>query len=328
MASYFRASAPGFMGVSPKSSTQPIRTRSTPHKLAHHWFAAHDLPRALEASWRAGQHAERIHAYAEAFAQYGRVLDMWEQVRDAAERVGVDRIGVLESAARAASIGAPDRAVAVMKEALKRAQGQVSDERLALLKEQYGRIAYLAGDGVTALEACHEALALLPDALPTLARARVLASLGQILMITLHGPVARDVCEEAVAVARAVGSDQIEAHALNSLGTTNAYLGNFDLAISQLNMSLDLALKAGSVEDVNRAQSNLIDVLAYGGRFEDAARVGEEAVAYAEEHGLGSWGALDLPRSAWRSIGLEIGNVRAPPSCELLATGQPAWAKS
>ncbi len=263
-----------------------------PAQLAFHWYSAHDLPRALVAAWDAGQQAVRIHAYADAYTQCARVLELWDQVPDAEQRLGIDRVAVLEQAARTASIGTPDRARALMDQALNDQARIVDRERLALLKEQYGRICYLAGDGITSLEACREAVQLLADAGPTAAKAKVLASLGQILMITMHGDDTAQYCEEAVAVARAVGSVAIEAHALNSLGTTNAYAGNLDLGLEQLHQSLDLASSVSSVEDVSRAHSNLIDVLGHSGRFEEAAAAGAEAFAYAEAHGLAGWGGV------------------------------------
>ena len=49
-------------------------------ELAHHWLAAHDVPRAIVAALDAGQQAERIHAYTDAYAQFARVLELWDQV--------------------------------------------------------------------------------------------------------------------------------------------------------------------------------------------------------------------------------------------------------
>ena len=61
-------------------------------ELAYHWYAAHDLPRALESAAMAGDAAERRYAFPEALAQYERVLELWGQVPDAEARVGHDRI--------------------------------------------------------------------------------------------------------------------------------------------------------------------------------------------------------------------------------------------
>jgi predicted ATPase len=69
---------------------------------AWHWFAAHDAPRALVSAWQAAGQAERSLAYAEQLAMQSRVLELWEQVPDAAERIGTDHVTVLEEAVRTA----------------------------------------------------------------------------------------------------------------------------------------------------------------------------------------------------------------------------------
>src|SRR5262249_21993526 len=87
-------------------------------ELAHHWSASHELPRALEASVRAGEAALHMHALADSNAQYERALELWDRVPDAAERAGLDRIGLLELAARTAAETDPLRAVTLMQEAV------------------------------------------------------------------------------------------------------------------------------------------------------------------------------------------------------------------
>src|SRR5262245_49902739 len=55
-------------------------------RLAYHWAAAGDQPRALTASIAAAAAAERVYAFAEAQLQLERVLGLWERVPDAEER--------------------------------------------------------------------------------------------------------------------------------------------------------------------------------------------------------------------------------------------------
>jgi predicted ATPase len=55
-------------------------------RLAYHWSAAGDQPRALSASIEAAAAAERVYAFAEAQLQLERVLGLWDRVSDAAER--------------------------------------------------------------------------------------------------------------------------------------------------------------------------------------------------------------------------------------------------
>ena len=200
------------------AGADPVMKGPDAAELAYHWFASHDLPRALEASVRAGAEAQRMHALADAHAQLERALELWDRVPDAEGRTGLDRIGLLERAARAAAETMPPRAVALMQEAVGLANDAADPTRLGLLMERLGRYLWNAGDGFAALEACREAVRLVPSDPPTLARARVTASLGQVLMVEAFWDEARPVCEEAVAVARRVDAPEIEGHALNSLG--------------------------------------------------------------------------------------------------------------
>ena len=268
-------------------------------ELAFHWFAAHDLPRALQASIEAAGAAERVHAFVDAQRDYERAIELWDRVPDAASRTGLDRIDVLERAARAAEVTVPPRAAAFMLEALGEADGRVDRTRLGLLRERYGRYAWLAGDDVAAIEACREAVRLVPAAPPTSARARVLASLGQILMITTQSTEAKLVCEEAVAVARAVGAVDIEAHALDSLGVTNVYLGDLETGLDQLGKALQIALASGAVDEAVRVQANRIHVLQHSARLADAGAAAWEAFAFTEANGLaGAIGVFILAEGA------------------------------
>ncbi len=73
---------------------------STLSRLAFHWSAAHDLPRTLEASVRAGEVAWRIGA-AEAISHGERALSVWDRVPDAEARAGCTHVELLLRLARA-----------------------------------------------------------------------------------------------------------------------------------------------------------------------------------------------------------------------------------
>ena len=315
---------------------------ATSPELAFHWYAAHDLPRALAASVDAGGYAASRRAFGDAHRFYERALELWDQVPDAAGRTGLDRIGLLEVAAKTAAEGDPARAAALMNEAVRSATGEVDQTRMALLRERHGRYAWLAGDGFTALEACREAVHLASEDSPMSAQARVLASLGQILMVTMTTDDAKVVCERAVAAARAAGEPEIESHALDSLGVTNVYLGELELGLTQLRAALDLAVRVGSVDEATRAQANIVDVLENSGRLDEA---GDEAVAtfaYAEAHGLargtgatalaegalalyrlGRWDrAGELLQRAWRQGPTGATQIMVEERLALLDTGQ------
>ena len=70
-------------------------------EMAHHWHAAHDSAWALIGAWRAAAQAGRAVAAAERLGLLARVLELWDQVPDAAERIGADHVQVLEQAVEA-----------------------------------------------------------------------------------------------------------------------------------------------------------------------------------------------------------------------------------
>jgi predicted ATPase len=87
--------------------------------LAYHWLAAHDLPRALPASVRAGRAAAAAFAPSAAQRHYELALELWLQVPEAEQRAGIGHAQLLEAAASsAARAGAGDRALALVDQAL------------------------------------------------------------------------------------------------------------------------------------------------------------------------------------------------------------------
>ena len=69
-------------------------------ELAWHWYAAHDLERALPAAVAAGLAAERAYAFAEAQRQFERALELWERGGEPAAEAGMDKAELLARAGR------------------------------------------------------------------------------------------------------------------------------------------------------------------------------------------------------------------------------------
>jgi DNA-binding CsgD family transcriptional regulator/tetratricopeptide (TPR) repeat protein len=252
-------------------------------ELAWHWYAAHDLERALPAAVEAGRAAERAYAFAEAQRQFERALELWE--RTPAATAGLDKAELLARAGEAAAnAGAADRAVALVRGALAEVDpgrdpllaGQLT-ERLAF----HLRVAGRPG----AMEAYQEAFRLVPPG-PTVERARVLAGLGQALMLRARFAEAVATCQEAIEVARAAGSPAVETHALCSLGTALARLEDPDDGLARLEEARRLAAELGAAQDEARACVNLSDLLNDLGRLEEAVAVAMEGIEVARAAGL------------------------------------------
>src|SRR5580693_8873979 len=109
-------------------------------EMAHHWHAAHDSVWALIGAWQAAAQAGRAVAPAERLSLLARVLELWDQVPDAAERIEADHARVLEEAVCAASeAGEFERGIALASSALKELDPSASPVRVAQLLETRGQ---------------------------------------------------------------------------------------------------------------------------------------------------------------------------------------------
>ena len=147
------------------------------------------------------------------------------------------------------------------------------------MQASLGRFLWENGDAIAALAACREAVRLVPADPPSVARARVAAGLGQILMIMAHGDEGVEYCQEAVRIASQTGARAIESHALDTLGILTAYDGDVDGGLAMLRRSFEIAQEIGSVEEMGRATGNITDVLIFAaGRYDEAGDLGIEAI--------------------------------------------------
>ncbi|HEX4908589.1 MAG TPA: AAA family ATPase, partial [Actinomycetes bacterium] len=256
-------------------------------ELAWHWYAAHDLERALPAAVEAGVAAERAYAFAEAQRQFERALELWERAGPARQQPGaaLDKTELLARAGEAAAnAGAADRAVALHRAALAEVDPAADPLLAAQLTERLAFHLRIAGRP-GASEAYEEAVRLVPPD-PSAARARVLAGLGQALMLRARFTEAASVCEEAIAVAREVGAPVVEGHAMNSLGTAVARLGETDRGLAYLEEARRRGAELGAAKDEARACVNLSDLLDDLGRLEEAVAVATEGIEVATAAGL------------------------------------------
>src|SRR5215471_1513443 len=103
-------------------------------EMAHHWHSAHDSAWALIGAWRAAAQAGRSVAAAERLALLARVLELWDQVPDAADRIGADHTQVLEEATAAAhDSGEYERGIALATPALRGLDPAAEPVRVAKL---------------------------------------------------------------------------------------------------------------------------------------------------------------------------------------------------
>ena len=260
--------------------------------LAVHWYAAHDMPRALAASVQAGRRAMAAFAPAEARQHLERALEVWRSVPDAETRAGADQVEVLQLTARATfQVGDPERALTLLQQALDLIDADRDPERAALVVEQRAITGRALGDNRGGIEELEAVLARLPEAPPTVARAAVLGQLASRLM-RMGSERSPEVGRTALVAARAVGSKEQEASALITLGGTLSYLVDAVEGEAALREGLRMALDTQDHETALRGYVNLSDVLEATGRHRDAATAARQGVELAGRVGLsGNFGA-------------------------------------
>jgi DNA-binding CsgD family transcriptional regulator len=253
---------------------------------AHHWYAAHDVIRALPAALAAASEAERIYAFAEERRMLERALELWAKVPDAESLAGLDHLKVLERTVMAAiAAGDHERALAIADVAVAEAEQGQETERLALLLERRGKLLRNLGRRGGS-EDLRRALSLLPSEPPTSSRAKVMSSLAAALMLKPATDESLELAREALEVARTVGDRRTEANLLNIIGVDLASAGETQAGLDKIQRSLELSIELGNDELRTRAHVNLSDVLEGLGQHEESAEIAREGVAIATKIGL------------------------------------------
>jgi DNA-binding CsgD family transcriptional regulator/tetratricopeptide (TPR) repeat protein len=257
---------------------------------AHHWDSAHEVTWALISAWRAAEEAGCGLAYAEQLMLLSRVLELWEAVPDAADRIGVDHVQVLEEAVRVShATGDESRGVSFATAALQELDASVEPSRAALLLE---RRSMLVGsrDVACSIDDLRRALELVSDGADERVRARVLASLAY-QQRKAGDPQGRRTAEEARAIARQVGALATEAAALNYLAmlegdSVAASPDERAAALEMLGRARSIASQAGDYHEVLAAaihESHILEGMGEHARAAEAARTG---LADAQLYGL------------------------------------------
>jgi DNA-binding CsgD family transcriptional regulator len=270
-------------------------------ELAAHWDAADELARALPAWITAGLAADHARAFAEADRHYRRALELWEQVTDPERPARLDQVELLARAAEAAArTGITDRAIGLLEQALGHLVRPAEPVRAAVLLGRLGFHRFRAGAEADALAAYQEAEQLLTGTPPSAERAGVLAGHGLVLMLALRAGEAIPVCQETIAVARAVGARAEEAGALDTLACCLDDQGDLDQSFRLHLEARRLAEAAGADETMLRTYVNLTVSLELAGREREGIDDAREGLERARRLGLErAWGSLVAGNLAW-----------------------------
>ncbi|WP_344056744.1 ATP-binding protein, partial [Sphaerisporangium rubeum] len=252
-------------------------------EIAHHWHAARDHLWALISAWEAAAKAANAFAYTEQIQLLERVLSLWNHVPDAAERIGVTHIAVLEQAAEAAAVtGDPDLGLRFVKAALADLDETAEPERVARLMVR--RSQFKSDKGKPgALDDLRYAERL--AAKPSAARAHVLTRLGSYLMFINELVEGSALTTEALRIAREVGDEPREAELLTNLALGHSLGGDLETAMRTNERAIEIGTRLSSPRIVLRAVANNVDGLTNLGRSEEAVALALNGEAMARTYG-------------------------------------------
>ncbi|MEU6998524.1 AAA family ATPase [Nonomuraea sp. NPDC046570] len=255
-------------------------------ELAHHWHAAHDATWALVSAWRAAAEARKSTAYGEQLRMLGRVLELWEKVPDAAERIDTDHVGVLRQAVTVAHLcGEFERGIALAKAALAEIDVEADPIRAARLLRHRGMVRYdLGRDGY--LEDLRTAVGLVPAEPPTSLRAQVLENLARVLHTPELWAEKEALAEEARRIAHEVGDRETEAQAFVTLAWARCGYSELDVQVEAFAEARRIAGRGGTYSATMRAAISESDTLEGAGLHERAAEVARRGIAEADEYGV------------------------------------------
>jgi DNA-binding CsgD family transcriptional regulator len=255
--------------------------------LAHHWLAAHDLPRALSAAVQAGRAAADAYAPSAAQRHLEVALELWSQVPEARQRAGITHPDLLDAAADAAfRAGAVDRALALVDEALEEVgYAGTLEQRALLLARRATILRDLARDeeGIAVLE---QAVGLLAPGVPSRVGAHVLGQLANAMLRVDQIARAGTLAERALSNAEQVGAIEEQLDAQITLGHAMVFAGDVDSGLERIREAGARARAAGLPRIAVRASINLSDQLLMLGRYADVVATTDEGLLIAEQAGV------------------------------------------
>jgi DNA-binding CsgD family transcriptional regulator len=199
----------------------------------------------------------------------------------------LERLEVLRRAAEAALMtGEEERAISLANDVLARIDEHHDPIGAALAYERLGRYLWIAGRDEEALLAYRRAVELMPDDPPSEERALVLAAEGQALMLCDRTTESNSRCAQALAIARSVGAEAVEAHVLNTMCGNLSAIGQFDQAVRAASQARAIAGRLRLADEIHRSYTNGGGALYQAGRVEESIAIAREGIASAGEFGV------------------------------------------
>jgi DNA-binding CsgD family transcriptional regulator/tetratricopeptide (TPR) repeat protein len=257
-------------------------------RVAHHWYAALDLPRAFTAALTAADAARATLSPQEEMQMLERALQLWARVSDPETITGGDRAALLERASHAAFDAADqDRAAGFIDAALPEVDPATDPQRHAHLLVLRVRHSYLSVTPAQSLDTVRRALDLIPADVPSSDRAWALAKAAEWRLTLNEVDVAANLAAQAVEAARLAQDPEAESHAANYLGHAKGAVGDFDAALALMEEAERLAIEAGSQRALSYVRLGLGYLWQLMGRFTEGAQTGRVWRERAQRDGFG-----------------------------------------
>ena len=277
----------------------PLGGATAAAEVAHHWYAAHDQAKSLEAALLAATAAEEVYAYSEAFSHLTRAIDLWPLVRDAELVAKANLLDLLERTGRIAGlIGEYDRAVEMVRQAIELAAADARTDRSGSLYEQLGSYLVGAGDADGAAAAYEQAITRLAPG--SADRAVALAEAGHLALLCSRYGEATALAEEARALARELDDQSTEARSLGTLGVVAAHQGDLTTSVTLMRRAITAAKAAGDGPALASLYINFGHVLGLAGRLDEAVATSVDGLEAMRRLGLKRQGGTYLKcNAAW-----------------------------
>ncbi|AJT42246.1 helix-turn-helix transcriptional regulator [Psychromicrobium lacuslunae] len=251
-------------------------------EISYHWMSARNAQQAFPATVAAMQEAHAGYAFASEAQLAERLLELWDQLPDAAELAGVSRVELMRRAASALrNAGDSDRAISTLDAALADPEPREALTQVKLLRDKAMYLTTISRSG--SLELLEQALTLLPADAPAYLRASLLNNIAARQMIMGNYREAIRVSGEVERIARGHSARDLSIAASIS-GCSLAQLGELDEGLKTLASAEPLA--EGDASALLRYRVNASDMTNLLGRYEESAELAIEGIRRAKAVGV------------------------------------------
>ncbi len=264
---------------------QLVPAGDAPAELAHHWYSANDLPRALSAAVRAAEAAGQRYAYAEKSRLLERALKLWEQVPDAESLLAMSHLSLLEETL-AATVIAGDfmRALTLSRVTLDEVDRSAEPLRAAQLLHQRAKLLRNLGksDGSADSREAYALATAVPEAQRPL---ELLADVANHVGWFDPAEGARIAAEVAQAADR-LGDVPAKVATMLTISRVLKRTESFERGLQMMRDAAQLAKSAGDTRHYVMAMVNYSDALFEVGDYAGSVQAGADGATEAQHIGI------------------------------------------